>query len=498
MEIVIASAPPPGLENQLRSWMTQYPRSRQLFAEGAPLATIFRYCGLALWSDKRFNEATSALSTATRLAPNEPTNLAELGGALRAAGKLADARDVLVASLALDRDQLQTWLILAGVENEIGDKAAAENAFLEALRIDASSAEALTGLGLLHFELRRFRSSADLLSRALSESVVSMAIYACLGQALYLLGDFLPASIALEKAAQACPHETLIIQKFARARMIATLIDNSAKQAIEVYRSIAGDRAEDITIVCREAFQALIGFGRREAAVRLGRMLLEQDPDDPIISYHFEVLVGHVHSRAPSRYLKASFDSYAPRFDKHLVENLKYNVPATCCALLTETHERFSNVLDLGCGTGLAAKYLVSFGDNLIGVDISPGMLEKAKERGLYQHLVQSEAIEYLTNCDRQFELIIALDVLVYFGDLAQLFESVGKRLLPGGIFALSFETGNHDGYELLSSGRFSHNPAYIEVLSTEAFSPLTSVPTTIRLEANIPVEGFVVLLRRS
>jgi len=66
------------------------------------------------------------------------------------------------------------------------------------------------------------------------------AIYACLGQTLYLLGDFSKASAALEKAARACPDEVRIVQKYAQARLTETIIESSVEDAFEVYHAIAG------------------------------------------------------------------------------------------------------------------------------------------------------------------------------------------------------------------------------------------------------------------
>ena len=46
-------------------------------------------------------------------------------------------------------------------------------------------------------------------------------------------------------------------------------------------------------------------------------------------------------------------------------------------------------ILDAGCGTGLVGVALASAGYTIIdGVDLSPGMVEKAKRRGVYRELV--------------------------------------------------------------------------------------------------------------
>jgi predicted TPR repeat methyltransferase len=141
--------------------------------------------------------------------------------------------------------------------------------------------------------------------------------------------------------------------------------------------------------------------------------------------------------------------------------------------------------------------HIASFGGNLTGVDFSPRMLDKARERNLYDQLIEDEAILYLSKREEPFDLIVSLDVLVYFGDLASFFAATALRLISGGVFAFSFETGQDADYTLLPSGRFAHDPAYIEGLYNPHFNCISCVSTTVRLEANRPVAGRLVVLRR-
>jgi predicted TPR repeat methyltransferase len=173
----------------------------------------------------------------------------------------------------------------------------------------------------------------------------------------------------------------------------------------------------------------LCAYGKNEAAIRLGEVLMRRAPDDPIIGYHLDALQGRAPERAPDAYLKACFGAYAENFDRHIVEILDYQVPGMLPALLGHSSLAFDRILDLGCGTGLAAPYLLSLGGRLTGVDIAPRMLDKARERNAYGALIESEAIAYLTSGIAPFDLIVALDVLIYFGDLGALFEAVASRL---------------------------------------------------------------------
>ena len=478
-------------------WRAQYPRFGALIDDGGPQQRALRYLGLALWEDGRLADAANVLSQAAALAPPDPTILGELGSVLCAAGRKVEALRHLTMSLNLAPDRTAVWLTVAGLCVELGNKETAEKAFRAALELDPASADAAAGLGLLCIGDRRFDEAAQLLSAAVARGVTAMPVYACLGQTLFLLGEFSKAGAALEKAARACPGEARIIQKYAEARLIETLIEGPVIEAIEVYLSVAGRHSGNLIVVCGKAFQILCVYGKNEAAIRLGEVLLKRTPDDPIVAYHLDALRGRPRERAPDAYLTASFGAYAADFDRHLVEVLGYRVPEKMPALLGQAGRAFARILDLGCGTGLAAPYLSSLGGRLTGLDISPLMLEKARERNAYETLIEGEAIAYLTGEAAPFDLIVALDVLIYFGALSALFAAVAGRLAPGGCFVCSFETAPCDGHTLQASGRFAHDPAYVEAICAARFETVAAESTTLRFEANHAVAGQLLLLRR-
>jgi predicted TPR repeat methyltransferase len=239
-------------------------------------------------------------------------------------------------------------------------------------------------------------------------------------------------------------------------------------------------------------------YGPKEAAIRIGESIVQGAPNDPIISYHLDALHGRKHARAPNHYLTACFHNFAPTFDHHLVDVLQYRIPEQAFPLLVETGAAFTRILDLGCGTGLAASHLCKFGGELVGVDISRRMLEKARDRRLYSRLIDDEAVSYLTKSAEQFDLMTAFDVVIYFGDLMPLFAAAASRLEPGGIFAFSYETGEDDDYKLLASGRFAHDARHVEKVYREHFTHVASLSTMVRLEGSRPVAGQIILLRRA
>jgi len=74
---------------------------------------------------------------------------------------------------------------------------------------------------------------------------------------------------------------------------------------------------------------------------------------------------------------------------------------------------------------------------------------------------------------------------------------SAAYALRQGGLFAFSTESHDGDGFQLLPSGRFSQAPDYVQRSACPEFSLVTSMPTTIRLEATQRVPGRLFLFRR-
>ena len=104
--------------------------------------------------------------------------------------------------------------------------------------------------------------------------------------------------------------------------------------------------------------------------------------------------------------------------------------------------------------------------------------------------------------------LIIAADVLCYFGALDDVLPAVHGRLEPGGWFVFSLETllpdldgvvpGNGD-WALLRQGRYAHAVDYARRVALDAgFVIRHFVPEIVRHEAGTPVDGVLMVLERA
>jgi predicted TPR repeat methyltransferase len=262
----------------------------------------------------------------------------------------------------------------------------------------------------------------------------------------------------------------------------------------------------------KEALQTLLALlresGRAEEIPRLRRHLHElrcrdlrvpEAAREDVIAYLEAAETGAPPpERMADAHVAALFDVYAPSFDDSLRGFLAYRAPERLVEAVQAVlgGRRELDVLDLGCGTGLAGPLLRPLARRLEGIDLSTGMLDKAREREVYDALRAGEITAELASSTARHDLIIAVDVLVYFGALELLFARVAPRLAPGGLFAFTVEKGTDPGYRLQPSARYVHHLDYLRGCARAAgLRPVLEQEATLRRQAGQPVIGHVVVL---
>jgi predicted TPR repeat methyltransferase len=249
--------------------------------------------------------------------------------------------------------------------------------------------------------------------------------------------------------------------------------------------------------------QAQIDMGNRADALKSFRKTLAILPYDQYAAHMIAALSGEA-NKLSSRYVPDLFDTYANTFDEHLTGTLAYRLPeAIREAILAEASGRqFHALLDLGCGTGLVGVALKDFVTDMDGIDISPKMIRKAAERGIYRRLRTGDALNILApdaELTGPYDLVTAADVFIYIGPLEATFASVARVLTPGGLFAFSVESAAGDEVVIRSTGRFSHPAPYIQRLASQhGFAVLVQQDVPIRQERNQPIPGTLYLLGRA
>ena len=247
-----------------------------------------------------------------------------------------------------------------------------------------------------------------------------------------------------------------------------------------------------------------------------------------------------VHRRASPEFVATLFDDFADTFDEKL-GSLEYRVPGLIGALAAGARGgagAYRSALDAGCGTGLAGRFLRPLVRGpMVGVDISQKMLDKAAgctllkgcgaegggggggddgDAPLYDALVALD-LEAMTleetllapgvtrrdalagggQEEAGFDLVVAADVLVYFGRLDAVLGSFAGLSATGATLMFTCERTTEEeaplGYRLHPSGRFSHTKAYVLDTARELGYSLQHYEEIVpRMEKGVEVKGHI------
>ena len=209
--------------------------------------------------------------------------------------------------------------------------------------------------------------------------------------------------------------------------------------------------------------------------------------------------------RSDPGYVRHLFDQFSTDYDSRMIGQLGYAAPQILLDLATMVmpgRDQLS-ILDLGCGTGLAGVAFKPLAARLDGIDLSPAMIEKARERkigtrNIYDNLAVSDLETALSASGPAYDVILAADTLVYLGDLATVFGAAHARLAPDGLFLFTVEKADAEGFELGPKRRWRHSEGYVRDLAGRTGLQVVGlVAATPRHEAGRPVDGFAVALAR-
>ena len=272
--------------------------------------------------------------------------------------------------------------------------------------------------------------------------------------------------------------------------------------AIDLFRQ-AAERARSWPDAHFALGKALREIGDRAGAASAFRECLTLEPADTLGASLAlaELDAAMTIDAAPAAYVKALFDAYAEDFDKALVERLSYATPQRLAEMIRaarKTSGRSGRALDLGCGTGLAGEEILADVVFLEGVDISDGMIEAARAKGVYDRLEAGDILTALGRRRDAFDLILAADVLIYFGDLSAVFARVAAHLSDGGLFAFSVEKGAGADFAVQPSLRFAHSADYVARMASAAGLIIVAMEEAVlRKDRGADVAGLLAIARK-
>jgi predicted TPR repeat methyltransferase len=511
---------------------------RALIEQDPHHADALNWLGVLAFQAGRPDHAIPLLERAARARPGDAAFAHNLGMARLHSNHFTDAIEAFerAARLAPDRGEtLMAWGLAHLARNTAGDPDAATFAFRQAVLAGLDSKEIHRYLALAHLAANRPDDAIAAFATALEKDPYDAAAWHYLALAHRQKGDLKEVRKSLNKSLELEP------ENFRAWYALATLDVESGNPEIAVplfKKSIkynpnytpahhalgrtleqVGRHKESLT-----AFAQAIRASRQAVHPSLAPSRLPSkadaaytDPDplatlekrvtDPKTLDFHHALAANAEIFSPTKvpdYAIANlFDRYADSFDSHLRGKLQYAAPemiAQAVAELTaaDAPERRYDILDLGCGTGLIGPLLRPLARTLDGVDLSPAILEKAREKNVYDSLDVADMVALLNDRPKSYDLLTAADSIIYTGDLSPLFEAAARALRPGGLFAFTVEAGTGDRYHLHKKTlRYTHSEPYLRhIAGIHGYAVERFTPVIPRYEAEHAVHGYLLILR--
>ncbi|SFU62909.1 Predicted methyltransferase, contains TPR repeat [Polaromonas sp. YR568] len=466
--------------------------------------------GFALLEQQKFGEAIPALEQALSINPALADVHYLLGTASKALDDLPDAIRHFTKALELKPDFEFAYRDLFGLLLQSGKLEDAKALIKKAIFAFPRSAEFHFSLGNLLFNETDFLGAIICHSKAVTLEPTASMSYKIMGDAHGRLNH-------LKKAIEC--YETAISVDATNADAHAALggamnASGKGEKAIECYRRAIELKPEHVE-AHRFLGNILLERGDKEGAINSYRRVVELQPDSPV-AHLVAALSGENSERAPTGYVEQLFDEYAPTFDAHLVQTLRYDAPKKLIDLVCEASAPAAgqwSVLDLGCGTGLSGLAIAPYAKELVGVDLSGNMLAQAQARGIYSRLERMDMLAMMQEeAASRYDVVISTDVFIYVGRLDGLFGEAQRLLRAGGLFAFSVESldvANEEGkdgsdlpdardFRLNTTGRYTHSLAYLtRIASNHGFEMLRRKEVQIRVEVSKTVPGYLMLWRQ-
>ena len=160
---------------------------------------------------------------------------------------------------------------------------------------------------------------------------------------------------------------------------------------------------------------------------QVGHLTLDLSPSIP------SRVMSQVHSSDADN--QAYYDDFSDWYERErgrdyhqMLDDLELRV---CAPLAIGRH-----VLEVGCGTGLILGRLAQHADSAWGVDLSPGMVRVAKERGLKVVLGSTTDLPF---ADASFDLVCSFKVLAHVPNIGRALSEIARVTKPGGQMVLEF-----------------------------------------------------------
>ncbi len=399
--------------------------AQQLDKDVVPLEIINKV--LNLYNQKKFSDALGLVSDYEGNYRKDITLLNIKGAILSSEGQFSKALECFVESTVIKPDHDQGYSNQGLALFKLGRSEEAQKAFEKSLSINPTNAGAHNNMGVLLEHQNKLAEAKKSFKKAVKLKEDYYEAYINLGNVL--LKQNLPIDAA-----------------------------NIYHEAVKINPDLFEGHVMFGNV--------LKEMGRFSDALDSYKKALAIDPQAGYVAHLVNALSGTTTQSAPKSYISKVFDEYADHFEHHLVYVLQYKTPSILKKYFDQCDElnnkKFDRAVDLGCGTGLAG---ISFRNSvkyLLGIDLSSKMLDMAKEKNIYDSLVQGDIIEVLEAQNVNYDLFLCSDTFIYVGNLTQLFKTVSDKSNSNALFIFSTEHLEEGDFVLRKTGRYAQSYSYV------------------------------------
>lgn len=437
-----------------------------------------------------------AEQTFKNLIAQQPTFAAafnNLGTVYYAQGKLPEALSAYQKAIDLQPNYVDAYYNLGLALNKSKQLAAAINVYRSLLELSPQHSGARFHLACLYLQQEKINQALQEFLLIEKKHPFHLETLINLANCYVKLGAIKEAQKHYLQALELAPHDPELLFNLA----VLHGSQNELAIALQYYLK-AIELKPDFFAAHNNIGVIYLQFQQQDKALEHFQQALRLQPGNASIQHTINILLQKKNINAsPPEYIQTLFDAYAGHYEAHLLKTLKYNLPELMYAIVKRHCSHFDNVLDLGCGTGLCGELFKPIVHTLTGVDVSEKMLAMAADKKIYDKLLQEDMLRFLADKDGAYDLIIAGDVLVYFGDLTAVFAAVNKALKPNGLFIFNAEIDRDHNYRMSDSGRFMHHKKYLDELAImNNFKTLDYQVVAFRTENNQAVSGHLYLLQ--
>lgn len=422
------------------------------------LGRIFHDIGDPKTSIDYYTKALQEMSTYTAAFRN-------LGSAYQAIGNTQLAFASYQQAIQLDPNDALVYLKLAFFYEDFASKdwkEAAENAqscyeyYLKST--DSEDVSILTRLGNLYVREHKSEEAISTYNKALSLEPKQVSVWFNKAHAEIKLGRYNDAAESLRQTLRLDPSIS------AARHMLKALVEEEAQMITKSDESYITDLYNSYARNYDQHNQKLLYSAPRVIRQEMAKIYRTRKDITGLDESEIEIIVAPSSStKCESEKDQDTSKSTCPE-DNHDHDN---------CTGQISFMDRKLDILDLGCGTGLAGAWLKDYAKSLVGVDVSSEMVEVAMKKMLYDSLYTNSITNFLQECKDTYDLIVAADVLSYIGDLHDILIKVSKVIRPGGYFVFTAETANQSqsfftnkGFRLLKNGRFGYSRDYLNTFT--------------------------------